>query len=82
MPQGGASLHGAAEISNGGVAALKEHLRIGDIGPRGQLHFFRRGMVLEMAFDLFVIHAAKIGNKRARVKVGEVFLLYLVPVLF
>ncbi len=68
MPPGWTAVHRAVVISDGGVAASKENLGVAYIGPFGPFHFLRRGMVLKMAFNVFVIHVAKLNKKDVQVK--------------
>lgn len=68
MPPCRASVYGAVKISDGGIAAVEENLRVGDLCPRSPLHFLGRRIVFKMAFYFFMIHRAKLLKKPEQIK--------------
>jgi len=63
MPPCRASVYRAVKISDGGITAFQENLSVGNLRPLGPHYFFRRRIVLKMAFYFFMIHRAKLLKK-------------------
>lgn len=57
------AVYRGVEVSDAGIAVLKEKLRIGDVCPLGPFHLLGRRAAFKMAFDVFVIHGEKLGIK-------------------